>query len=170
MAKNWQLGSFCGCSTLKTGTIFTGICGIVLSILTIIFIFITDMPLHTIIISLDRSIVRIIYLINLVMTIFISTLLIIGALQRKTFMMLPWVVLGIILAIGALISVIYTAVAYFLNGWMMAGIIFLIFGLIFVAAFTYLWFVVYSYFQQVKDEKARKGIDPYGRPYSYRQP
>lgn len=44
--------------------------------------------------------------------------------------MVPWVVLGIMIAIGLLISVIYTAVVFFIDGFVLTGVIFLICGLI----------------------------------------
>lgn len=47
-------------------------------------------------------------------------------------MMLPWVVLGITLAVGLLVSVIYTAVVYFIDGFVLTGVLWLIFGLIWV--------------------------------------
>lgn len=45
-------------------------------------------------------------------------------------MMMPWVVLGITIAIGVLISVIYTAVVLFIEGYVVAGLIWLFGGLI----------------------------------------
>lgn len=44
--------------------------------------------------------------------------------------MVPWVVLGIMIAIGLLISVIYTAVVLFIDGFVLTGVVFLICGLI----------------------------------------
>lgn len=44
--------------------------------------------------------------------------------------MMPWVVLGITIAIGLLISVIYTAVVFFIDAFYLAGLLWLIFGLI----------------------------------------
>ena len=44
--------------------------------------------------------------------------------------MMPWVVLGIMIAIGLLVSVIYTAVVFFIDGFVLTGVLWLIFGLI----------------------------------------
>lgn len=44
--------------------------------------------------------------------------------------MMPWVVLGITIAIGLLISVIYTAVVFFIDGYILAGFLWLAFGLL----------------------------------------
>lgn len=46
------------------------------------------------------------------------------------FMMLPWVLLGIMLAIGLLVSVIYTSVKFYIDGDNLNGTCFLVFGLI----------------------------------------
>jgi len=51
-------------------------------------------------------------------------------LQRNHYLMVPWVVLGIMIAIGLLISVIYTAVVFFIDGFVLTGVLWLIFGLI----------------------------------------
>ena len=45
-------------------------------------------------------------------------------------MMLPWIVLGITLAVGLLISVIYTAVVFFIDSLVLAGVLWLVFGII----------------------------------------
>lgn len=49
--------------------------------------------------------------------------------------MLPWVVLGITLAVGLLVSVIYTAVVYFIDALVLQGVLWLIFGLIWVGEY-----------------------------------
>nr|XP_012153191.1 PREDICTED: uncharacterized protein LOC100883083 [Megachile rotundata] len=109
------------------------------------------------------------------MTILISTLLIVGVLKRNTFMMIPWVVLGIILAVGLLVSVIYTSIMFFVNHEVINGVLWLVLGLVavgllFLVIYTYLWLVVYSYFQQLRYDKMSSKIGPYGRPYNYRRP
>ncbi|XP_076170908.1 uncharacterized protein LOC143148454 [Ptiloglossa arizonensis] len=166
-----QLSTCCGCYSLKVGTIFTGILGIVLSILSLVMIFTLNVEWKTILIDvLDQSIVKIIFAINLCMTILISLLLIVGALKKNTFMMLPWVVLGLILAVGLLVSVIYTSIMFFVNHEVMNGALWLVVGLITILIYTYLWLVVYNYFQQMRYDKLSNRIDPYGRPYNYRRP
>ncbi|XP_003695169.1 uncharacterized protein LOC100864793 [Apis florea] len=166
-----QLTTCCKCYSLKTGTLFTGILGIVLSIISLILIFTLNVEWKTILIDIvDQSIVRIIFAINLCMTILISTLLIVGALKKKTFLMLPWVVLGLILAVGLLVSVLYTSIMFFVYHDVIIGILWLIIGLLTIVIYVYLWLVVYSYFQQLRYDKMNSRIDPYGRPYNYRRP
>ncbi|CAL7936371.1 unnamed protein product [Xylocopa violacea] len=166
-----QLTSCCGCYSLKAGTLFTGVLGIILSILSLVMIFTLNVEWKTILIDVvDQSIVRIIFAINLCMTILISMLLIIGAVKRNTFMMLPWVVLGLILAVGLLVSVIYTSIMFFVNQLVINGILWLVVGLIAIVIYTYLWLVVYSYFQQLRYDKLNSRMGPYGRPYNYRRP
>jgi len=53
--------------------------------------------------------------------------------------MVPWVVLGIMIAIGLLISVIYTGVVFFIDGYVLTGVLWLIFGLIFCGKCTFPW-------------------------------
>ncbi|XP_060832361.1 uncharacterized protein LOC132916404 [Bombus pascuorum] len=166
-----QLTSCCGCYSLKTGTLFTGILGIILSIISLIMIFTLNVEWKTILIDvLDQSIVKIIFAINLCMTILISTLLIVGAIKKNTFMMLPWVILGLMLAVGLLVSVLYTSIMFFVNHAAINGILWLVIGLIAVVIYAYLWLVVYSYFQYLRYDKLNSRMGPYGRPYNYRRP
>lgn len=51
-------------------------------------------------------------------------------LQKNTFMMLPWVVLGLILVIGLLVSVIYTSIMFFVNSETINGILWLVIGFV----------------------------------------
>jgi hypothetical protein len=51
-------------------------------------------------------------------------------LQRNHFLMLPWVILGIMLAVGLLISVIYTAVVFFIDGYVLVGVLWIVFGIL----------------------------------------
>lgn len=44
-------------------------------------------------------------------------------------MMLPWVILAIMLAIGLAISVIYTAVVFFMHKYVVGGVLWLVLGL-----------------------------------------
>lgn len=50
-------------------------------------------------------------------------------------MMMPWVVLGITLAVGLLISVIYTAIVYFIDDLVVHGTLCLVLGLIWVGTY-----------------------------------
>ncbi|XP_012237419.1 uncharacterized protein LOC117230228 [Bombus vosnesenskii] len=166
-----QLTSCCGCYSLKAGTLFTGILGIILSIISLIMIFTLNVEWKTILIDvLDQSIVKIIFAINLCMTILISMLLIVGAIKKNTFMMLPWVILGLMLAVGLLVSVLYTSIMFFVNHAAINGILWLVIGLIAVVIYAYLWLVVYSYFQYLRYDKLNSRMGPYGRPYNYRRP
>ncbi|XP_058789663.1 uncharacterized protein LOC131663324 [Phymastichus coffea] len=146
----------------------------ILAIITIILLFTVNVHWKTIISDIDPDIVKIIYTVNLVMTMVISTLMITGALKRSTAMMLPWVVLGIILLGGLFVSVLYTSISLFFNDdelhHMLYGALFLIFGLLVLYIYLYFWFVVYSYFQQLRTEKNTIKIGPYGRPYLYQRP
>lgn len=103
-------------------------------------------------------------------------------------MMLPWVVLGITLAIGLLVSVIYTAVVFFIESFVLAGVLWLIFGLLSVGKYStistanfvrrlviifpilsviyvYMWMVVYSHFMEIREEahRGRYNKQPYRR-------
>uniref|UniRef100_A0A0A9X8L7 Putative ABC transporter permease protein y4fN n=2 Tax=Lygus hesperus TaxID=30085 RepID=A0A0A9X8L7_LYGHE len=156
------LSTCCGLS-LKFGTIFSGILGMLIGASTLIYILLAkNIKMKTIVIdTLPPEIVRIILAINLVMTVFISLLLVIGALKRNRWLMLPWVILAIMLAIGLLVSVIYTAVVFFLSNYVFSGCLWLVFGLISIAIFFFLWYVVFSYYKMIEFEK---GQGPYARP------
>lgn len=166
-----QLKTCCRCCSLKTGTIFSGICGIILAVIALVMIFTVNVEWKMIVIDiLDKTAVKIIFAINLCMTIMISLLLVIGAIRRNTFMMLPWVVLGIMLAVALLVSVLYTSVMFYIKGDAIGGTLWLVLGIIAVVVYTYMWLVVYSYFQLIRNEKMNGRIGPYGRPYNYRRP
>lgn len=155
----------CGCS-LKTGSIISGVLGILTGALTLLLILTTDYKIRTIVIdTLPSSVVKIILAINLVFTILISVLLVIGVIKRHKFLMLPWVILAIILVVGLAFSVIYTAVVFFIAGDIFGGFIWVIGGLISVAIYIYMWLVVYSYYQLLREEADR---GPYSKP-AYRR-
>ena len=151
-----------------------------MAIVSIISIFVVRVEFKTILFDfLPSSVVKIILVINLVMTILISILLIIGSLKRNHYMMLPWVILGIMLAIGLLISVIYTAVMLLIDGFVVHGVLWIVLGLLavgklftiivyhciqlhfyknmfpFLVIYTYMWTVVFSYFTILKNENDR---------------
>lgn len=54
-------------------------------------------------------------------------------------MMLPWVALGIILAVSLLISVIYTAVMFFIAGDVLNGVFWIVFGPLAVGTMKCRW-------------------------------
>ncbi|KAF5288327.1 hypothetical protein FQR65_LT12061 [Abscondita terminalis] len=163
------LKTFCCCGSLRTGTIVAGVAGIILAILGIIVIFTVPVEFKTIVLDwLPKIAVQIIMAINFVMTILISILLIIGTVKRNMYLMIPWVLLGIMLAIGLLVSVIYTAVDFFLKHDTLSGSLFLVFGLIAFIVYVYMWMVVYSFFAIIKEETDRGAYtkDPFRRAYN----
>ncbi|KRT84464.1 hypothetical protein AMK59_841, partial [Oryctes borbonicus] len=148
------LRTCCCCGSLRTGTIFTAIAGAILAAAGIIMIYTLNLDLRTILLDnlLPKWAVKLILAINFCMTILISMLLLYGAIKRHMYFMLPWVILGILLALGLLISVIYTAVVEFNEERNIEGTIWLIGGIIAVVVYLYFWCVVYSYFQIVRKE------------------
>ncbi|XP_053674502.1 uncharacterized protein LOC128724806 [Anopheles nili] len=160
------VSSCCRCYTLRSGSIATGILGILLSIISIIMIFTLRIDFKTILMDwLPQNVVKIIYALNLVMTILISLLMIMGVMKKNHFFMMPWVVLGLMLAIGVLISVIYNAVVHFIEGYVLTGSLWIVVGLLAVVFYVYLWIVVYSYFVSLKNEndRGRYSKQPYRR-------
>ncbi|XP_017062503.1 uncharacterized protein LOC108102260 [Drosophila ficusphila] len=160
------LNSCCLCQSTRNGSVISGILAIVLSIITIVLIFTTKVAFRTILfVSISSEVVRIILVLNLIMTILISLLMIVGVLKRNHYLMVPWVVLGIMIAIGLLISVIYTAVVLFIDEYVLTGVLFLIFGLICCAVLTYCWCVVYSEYANLSEEneRGRYNKQPYRR-------
>ncbi|XP_032454609.1 uncharacterized protein LOC100116794 isoform X2 [Nasonia vitripennis] len=147
---------------------------IILSVIAIVLLFTTNIQFKVIIFDLNSTIVKIIYTINLVMTIILSLCLTIGAIRKNILLMLPWVVLGVLILIALLFSVIFTSVAYFIEKkevhHVLYGVLALLFGLLAFVICTYFWIVTYSYFQQLRQEKNSLKIGPYGRPYSYQRP
>lgn len=80
------LNSCCRCQSLRTGSIVSGITGVLLAIAALIAMFLTRVEFKTIVFDwLPSSVVKIILAINLCMTIFISLLLIFGVLKVNSF-------------------------------------------------------------------------------------
>jgi hypothetical protein len=151
------LKTFCGCSTLRTGSIVAAIAGIILAIIGIIVIFTVSVDLRTIVLDfLPKWVIKIIVVINFAMTIFISILLLFGIIKRNIYLMLPWVILGIMLAVGLLVSVLYTSINFYIDGDNTNGTIWIVVGLISVIVYVYMWMVVYSFFRIVKEEWDRR--------------
>lgn len=72
----------CSCYSLRTGTIISGVIGILLAIINIILVYTTRAEFKTIIMDwLPSWLVKIIITINLAMTILLSLVLIIGAIK-----------------------------------------------------------------------------------------
>ncbi|XP_046959848.1 uncharacterized protein LOC124529941 [Vanessa cardui] len=162
-----RLQKCCCCASTRTGTILTGVLGIILSIATIITVWVANkhnVSYRTFIFAeefdkklSDMDIPRIILTINLCFTILICSLLIVAVLKRRSWLMLPWVVLGIVLAIGLLISVLHTSITYYLDeqDHVILATCILIGGLIYLAIYLYLWAVVFSHYLDVRDEEER---------------
>ncbi|CAK1596080.1 unnamed protein product [Parnassius mnemosyne] len=162
-----RLEKCCCCASTRTGTLITATLGIILSIITIITVWVVnkhDVSFRTFIFAEDfdkklaaLDIPRIILTINLCFTILICLLLIVAVQKRRSWLMLPWVVLGIVLAIGLLISVIHTAITYYLDGQdhVILATIILIGGLLYLCLYLYLWAVVFSHYLDVRDEEER---------------
>jgi hypothetical protein len=109
--------------------------------------------------------------------------------QRNHYLFLPWIILGLLLCIGLLVDVIYTAVVFFLDSHNKAGTLWLVFGLLavgkstktllfvatklrkfktlclFVVIYFYMWAVVLSHFMQLKEQndRGRYSRTPYRR-------
>lgn len=49
--------------------------------------------------------------------------------------MLPWVILGFMVIISLVISVIYTAVIFFIDGYILAGVLWIVVGIICVCEY-----------------------------------
>ncbi|XP_045771627.1 uncharacterized protein LOC123871736 isoform X1 [Maniola jurtina] len=166
-----RLQKCCCCASTRTGTLITATLGIFLSIATIITIWVADkhyVSYRTFIFAddfdkklADMDIPRIFLTVNLCFTILICGLLIIAVLKvsfsRRSWLMLPWVVLGIVLAIGLLISILHTSITYYLDGQEHAilATLILIGGLIYLCIYLYLWAVVFSHYLDIRDEEER---------------
>ncbi|XP_050540100.1 uncharacterized protein LOC126904845 isoform X1 [Daktulosphaira vitifoliae] len=165
MGRKIPLSNSCMGFSLKTGAITSGVYGIVIAIITLIVILVNeDLRIQTIIVDfLPKSVVRIIVAINLIMTIVICSILLAGVFMRKKILMLPWIVLTILLCIGLVISILYTAIDYLIHSYYITSVLVLVIGLLFVCLYVYMWWVTYSYYQQIKEEDNRT---PYTRtPY-----
>ncbi|KAL4122147.1 hypothetical protein QTP88_014531 [Uroleucon formosanum] len=153
---------------------------VVIAIVTLLIILINDIRIQTIVIDfLPKAVVQIIVAINLLMTILISVLLLVGIFmvskckikslaecilimmilfQRKKILMLPWIVLTIMLCIGLVISVIYTSIDFLIHKFYFTS-----FGVLVIGVYVFMWWVTYSYYQKIKEEDNRT---PYTRtPY-----
>lgn len=167
MAKcNCLLKTFCCCGSLRTGTLVAGVAGIIVAIIGIIVILTVNVDLKTIVFDwLPKWIVQIIIVVNFVMTIIISTLLIIGTVKRNMYLMLPWIALGFLVAIGLLVSIIMTSINFFWNDDTLSGVLWLVVGLLSLVVYCYMWWVAFSFFYIIKEETQRGQYtkDPFRR-------
>jgi hypothetical protein len=152
-----RLTTCCCCYSLKVGTIITAALAILLSIITIVIVLTTRIDFKTVLFDdiLSHQTIKIILIINLCMTIILSSLVIIGAWIKNQYLFLPWLILGFMLCIGLLVDVIYTAVVNFIDDQFTAGVLWLIIGFITVVLYFYLWAVVLSHFLQLKEQNDR---------------
>ncbi|XP_022159978.1 uncharacterized protein LOC111026244 [Myzus persicae] len=164
MGRKFPLVTSCLGCPLKTGALISGFYGIVIAIFALIMILTNDIKIQTIIIDfLPKTVVKIIVVINLLMTVLISTVLLVGIFMRKKILMLPWIVLTIMLCIGLVISVIYTTIDFLIHKFYFTSIMVLVIGMLCVGVYVYMWWVTYSYYQKIKEEDNRT---PYTRtPY-----
>ncbi|XP_055319302.1 uncharacterized protein LOC129576991 [Sitodiplosis mosellana] len=148
--------SCCNCQSLRTGSVIAGVAAILLSIVSIIIMFTVRLQYKTIFLDwLPPWIVKIVIGFNLCMTILISIIMIVGAIKRNHYLMLPWVVLGAMLVVGLLLSVIYTGVMFIIDGHIITAVVWFIGGLIFCVIYAYMWCVVYSHFTVLREESKR---------------
>ncbi|XP_028174671.1 uncharacterized protein LOC135074533 [Ostrinia nubilalis] len=169
-----RLQKCCCCASTRSGTLITAVLGVVLSIVTIITVWAVErhrVSFKTFIFGedFDRKLLaldipRIILTINLCFTILICILLFVAVQKRRSWMMLPWVVLGIVLAIGLLISVLHTSISFYIHdtndeeekyNYNILATIILVGGIIYLCVYLYLWAVVFSHYLDVRDEEER---------------
>ncbi|KAM0734425.1 hypothetical protein ACS0PU_011896 [Formica fusca] len=146
-----QLTTCCGCYSLKTGTISIGRFGIVSGVFALIAMCTTDIELP-LIINLDKTTAKIITAIYYCIIILFCTLLVIGSIKKNAFMMLPWIVLYMMIAVVLLVIIVYSTIVSFINDKVFVGLFTFFFGLAAVAIHMYLWLVVYSHFQELRIE------------------
>ncbi|XP_056634288.1 uncharacterized protein LOC130443571 isoform X1 [Diorhabda sublineata] len=163
---NYVLKTFCCCGTLRTGTIISGLAAILLSIIGIIVIYVAPVDLKTIIFDwLPQWAIKVIITINLCMTVILSILLIIGVVKRNWYLMIPWVVLGGMLAIGLLISILINSINLYIDGHTLQGTLWLVVGLISLVIYCYMWYVSFSFFANLREESEKGAYtrDPFRR-------
>ncbi|CAG9812789.1 unnamed protein product [Phaedon cochleariae] len=165
MAK-YILKSCCACGSLRTGTIISGVTAILLSIIGIIIVLAVRVDIKTVVFDwLPKWAVQVIIVLNLVMTIILSTVMIIGVVRRNWYMMIPWIVLGGMLAIGLLVSILYNSIVFYIDGDNLNGTLWLVLGLISFFVYCYMWYVSFSYFANLREESERGAYskDPFRR-------
>ncbi|CAH1188588.1 unnamed protein product [Phyllotreta striolata] len=183
MAK-YLLKTCCGCGSLRTGTIISGIAAILLSIIGIIVVFTIRVDLKTIVFDfLPKWAVTVIIVLNMVMTIILSILLLAGVAKRNWYLMIPWIVLGGMLAVGLLVSILINSIKFYIDGDNLNGTLWLVLGLLslgkcrleaifsanfhsrFPVVYCYMWYVSFSFFSNLREEsgKGKYMRDPFRR-------
>ncbi|KAJ8982546.1 hypothetical protein NQ317_005548 [Molorchus minor] len=99
------------------------------------------------------------------MTIILTTIMLVGVVKRKWFLMAPWVILGGLLAIGLLVSIIINSVTFYNDGDNLWGTLWLVLGLISLVIYCYMWYVCTSFFVNLMEEAKRGSYskDPFRR-------
>ncbi|CAH1108277.1 unnamed protein product [Psylliodes chrysocephalus] len=165
MAK-YLLKTCCACGSLRTGTIIAGVAAIILSILGIIVVLAVRVDLKTIVFDwLPKWAVHLIIVLNLVMTIILSILMVIGVAKRNWYLMIPWVVLGGMLAVGLLVSILINSIKFYIDGDNLNGTLWLVLGLLSLVVYCYMWYVSFSFFSNLREEsdKGKYSRDPFRR-------
>ncbi|XP_019868107.1 uncharacterized protein LOC109596943 [Aethina tumida] len=168
MACKCVLNKFCCCGSLRLGTLVAAISAIVFSIIGIIAIPLLKVKLSTIVLDwLPPLVVKIIIIINLIMTIIISILMIVGVIKRNMYLMAPWVILGFMLAIGLLVSILMTSINFYIEDDTLNGSLWLGLGLVAFVVYCYMWLVAFSFFYVIYQESGRGAYtkDPFRRQY-----
>ncbi|KAM0734424.1 hypothetical protein ACS0PU_011895 [Formica fusca] len=145
-----QLTTCCGCCSLKTGTIIIGVLQSVFTVFSLIVNFtMTDIEWETII-GLDRTTAEISFAIYYCIIILFCTLLVIGSIKKNTFMMLPWMILNMMIAVVFLVIIVFSTIVFIIY-YIPAGLFSSFCGLV-VATMIYMyqWLVVYSHFQELR--------------------
>nr|XP_023025700.1 uncharacterized protein LOC111513706 [Leptinotarsa decemlineata] len=165
MAK-YLLESCCACGSLRTGTIVSGISAIILSIIGIIVVLAVRVELITLVFDwLPKWIVQVIIILNMIMTIILSSVMLIGVFRRNWYLMIPWIVLGGMLSIGLLVSVLMTSIHFYIDGDTLNGTLWMVLGLISFVVYCYMWYVSFSFFANLREESERGAYskDPFRR-------
>nr|CAI5827591.1 unnamed protein product [Callosobruchus analis] len=137
-----------------------------LSIVGIIVIFCARVDVRTIVFDwLPKWIVQIIIVLNLCMTIILSIVMIMGVLRRNWYLMIPWVILGGMLIFGLLVSILWNAINFYIEGYPLNATLWLVLGLISFVIYCYMWYVSFSYFANLREEynKGAYSRDPFRR-------
>lgn len=163
--KRRPLDSFFGCTSLRNGALITGILSMISAALTMIYIIFTKDKLHTILIELPQTTIKIILVFNLFMTIVISGILVLGVLKERKFFLVIWIILGIMLVISWVISVLYWGFYYLWNHQYLEATVWIIIGIVISILYFYMWLVVYCYYLKLKEEDQRL---PYYKPANLR--
>lgn len=153
-----QLTTCCRCYSLRTGTIIIGILQIILSIFMLIMVVGLNAKLNEPLNDFDPYVTKIVYAVAFSLTIFMSILLLVGVFKRNTCMMLPWLVMGVIGLVGGIIRTIGASIIFFMKHETTSAVAGFGLGFMQLVVGTYLWVVVYSHFQELKNDRTNSRI------------